>query len=155
MPGHTWLNVLTCLYYLFSCKYTYLCCLSAIRSKLLRWCITQPGDSCRRACLGRLLHQVSLSWWPGCRLLGGKPSRHLFPPQKLYARTTVHPAKLILSVSREPSGILKYTIFDGWSAIHHLSLPTCCTLHPRKCQWSTKHKGSSAATKNVLFGNRI
>lgn len=109
------------------------------RTKLLCWCVTQSGDSCRRACLGWLLHQVSLSWRSGCRLLGRKPSCHLFSPQKLYTRATIHPAKLILSVSGEPSGILKYTVLDGWSAIHHQSLLTCCTLlFLWKCQCSSQ-----------------
>lgn len=82
---------------------TYLCCSSPSRSKLLRGLLTQSGDSCGRARLGRLLHQVSLSRRPGRRLLGGEPSCHLFPPQKLHTTATVHPAKLIHPVSRGTS----------------------------------------------------
>lgn len=100
-----------------------LCCSFSSRSQLLRWWIPQSGDSCRRARLGRLLHQVSLSRRPGRRLLGGKPPRHLLPPQKLYARLAARPRTLIYAGS---SSYLKIHI--------QLWLPSC-TPHPLAQEW--------------------
>lgn len=75
--------------------------LSSSRSQLLRQRITHPGDSCRRASLGGLLHQVSLPWRPGRWLLGGKPTCHLLAPQKLHTRRGVLPEKLIPAPHRQ------------------------------------------------------
>lgn len=71
------------------------------RSKLLCECVTQQSDSRGRSSVGGLLHQVSLPWWPGRWLLGGKSSGYLLPPQKLHARRDVLTEKLTGSAQTE------------------------------------------------------
>lgn len=80
---------------MFTCSFSHIASVfhPPSRSQLLRECIAHSGDSRGGAHLDRLLHKVPLSRWPGRGLLGGKPSRHLLPPQKLQPRRDVPPRK--------------------------------------------------------------